>query len=246
MNDLTSNDYNIAAASLEIIVLMLGAFVLGAMLCYVLRLLGLCCRKQKLVVSTAREALINSQASIPASTPEVRSRSNPITPAAETIPSSGSMLRGDTTVYGADINSLLRSNSDDTGISVERGTASSSSFESRAKESLASLRRENDALPAAIDYTLDMPKPDDNQMDDLQKLEGIDARIEKLLNEADIKSYAKLATMDRDYLKKLLEQGGKEFTTSEPKSWPYQAELAAKENWSRLKEYQAFLLDGRS
>ena len=252
MNDSMGNDYSIATASFEIIVLVLGAFLLGAMFCYLLRLLGLCCRRQKTIANTntARDALRNSQTGF--ATPEIRPGTGPdiATPinTTSTAPSAGSILDGDRTVYGADINSLLRRSSDDTTeVSVERANdTSSDSFENRARESLANLNRGNQAAPASIDYTLDMPMPDDNQVDDLKKLEGIGPRIEKLLNDAGIKSYARLATMDRNHLKNLLEQGGNDFKMNEPKSWPYQAELAAKENWSRLKEYQAFLLDGRS
>ena len=56
----------------------------------------------------------------------------------------------------------------------------------------------------------------------------------------------KLATMDRDALKAILDAGGSQFKLHEPKSWPYQAELAAKQNWQRLKEYQDFLISGRN
>lgn len=252
MNDLTGNDYSITTASFEILVLVLGAFLFGAMLCYLLRLSGLCCRGQKTVTNTntARDALRNSQTGFV--TPEIKSDTGPdITAPVNTTPiapSSGSILNGDRTIYGADINSLLRrSSSDTTEVSVERANSTSSdSFENRARESLANVNKENPTAPASIDYTLDMPMPDDNQVDDLQRLEGIGPRIEKLLNDAGIKSYARLATMDRNHLKSLLEQGGNDFKMNEPKSWPYQAELAAKENWSRLKEYQTFLLDGRS
>lgn len=248
MNDLMGNDYTITIASVEIILLVLGAFLLGAALCYLLRLLGLCCRRPKPVTntSTARDALISSQTGF--ITPEINSGAGPgiaaTRPGTGSAPSSGSILNGDRTVYGADINSLLRNSSGTTEVNIERST-SSGSFENRARESLTNLR-DMKAAPVFTDYTADIPTPDDNQVDDLKKLEGIGPRIEKLLNDAGIKSYAKLATMDRDHLKSLLDKGGREFDMNEPKSWPYQAELAAKENWNRLKEYQAFLLDGRS
>lgn len=245
MNDLMGNNYTITTASFEIILLVSGAFLLGAMLCYLLRLLGLCCRRPKSVnnISTARDALTNSQPGF--IKPEFKSGAGIAATAtgSASAPSSGSILNGDRTVYGADINSLLRNSSSTTEVNIERST-SSGSFENRARESLTNLR-DAKAEPVLTDYTADMPMPDDNRVDDLKKLEGIGPRIEKLLNDAGIKNYAKLATMDRDHLKTLLEKGGREFDMNEPKSWPYQAELAAKENWSRLKEYQAFLLDGR-
>ena len=52
--------------------------------------------------------------------------------------------------------------------------------------------------------------------------------------------------MDRDRLRDILAAGGNEFRMHEPKSWPYQAELAAKQNWDRLREYQEFLIEGRT
>lgn len=227
MNDLTSSDYTIGSAGFEIILLVAGTFLLGAMFCYLLRMLGLCCRKKQsaIPVHSARDALQNSQAGF----------------------AGGSMLDGDREVQQVDINSLIRSGGNDvTEVRVDRTgdkNSAAGSFESRARESLASLEDGTQATP--IDYTLDIPVPSDSHVDDLKKLEGIDEHIEKLLNEAGIKSYAKLATMGRNHLKSLLEQGGSQFKTNEPKSWPYQAELAAKDNWNRLKEYQEFLLDSR-
>nr|CAA6801426.1 MAG: Unknown protein [uncultured Thiotrichaceae bacterium] len=248
MNNSISNDYTITTASFEIILLVLGAFLLGAILCYLLRLLGLCCRKKKASpnINTARDTLQNSQA-WPSHTTETRATPDTTTPLvnADSAPSTGpnSLIEGDRTTYGADINSLLRNdNNGSTAINVER-SMSTGSFENRARESLASLQETNTSTP--IDYTRDMPMPGADQVDDLKKLEGIGPRIEALLHESGIKSYARLATMDRDHLKSLLEKGGSEFQTNEPKSWPYQAELAAKGNWSRLKEYQEFLLDSR-
>ncbi|MEZ5477793.1 MAG: hypothetical protein R3E95_10010 [Thiolinea sp.] len=47
MNDTANNAYTFGTATLEIIVLIAGAFILGALLCYLLRLLGLCCRRRK-------------------------------------------------------------------------------------------------------------------------------------------------------------------------------------------------------
>ncbi len=231
MIQLTSASYDLSIASLEIILLLATAFITGAFVCYLLRLSGLCCCHKK---AMTRQPVPNS---LLAPTPAINTHG-------------GS--------YEADIGSLIRSHDSeptptdptpDTSVrrnapvmNTEPVTPAMSSFEERARASLAGLGDTHRDTANPIDYTLDIPVPDDNHVDDLKKLEGISPAIEKLLNEAGIKSYAKLATMDRDYLKSLLEASDQKLSLHEPKSWPYQAELAAKNNWSRLREYQDFLL----
>jgi predicted flap endonuclease-1-like 5' DNA nuclease len=81
--------------------------------------------------------------------------------------------------------------------------------------------------------------------DDLKRIEGIGAKIEKVLNTAGIYTYAQLATMTPEAIKPLLNAAGSQFKLHDPKSWPYQAELAAKGDWVQLKQYQDLLLGGR-
>ena len=81
--------------------------------------------------------------------------------------------------------------------------------------------------------------------DDLKRIEGIGAKIEKILNTAGIYTYAQLATMTPEVIKPLLDAAGSQFKLHDPKSWPYQAELAAKGDWVQLKQYQDLLLGGR-
>lgn len=247
MSQLSSANYDLSIASLEIILLLAAAFLGGALLCYLLRLSGLCCRRKKVV--SGNESLLPPDSYQPepdGSAPAHRATPKP------TISTGGGS-------YEAEIGSLIRSNGESqtrvmparrtppvvNTLSATPSSSITSSFEERAKASLAGLHNTQQKTTGSIDYTLDIPVPDDDHVDDLKKLEGIGPAIEELLNEAGIRSYAKLATMDRDYLKGLLEDGGKEFGMHEPKSWPYQAELAAKNNWGRLKEYQDFLLADR-
>ncbi|MCB1638726.1 MAG: hypothetical protein KDI15_07750, partial [Thiothrix sp.] len=118
--------------------------------------------------------------------------------------------------------------------------AGRSSFESRVKEMTGGN------TPVAPDFRTEIGMRDDGQEDDLTRLEGIGPNTEKLLNEAGIRNYARLATMSRDDLRRILEAAGSQFKMQDPKSWPYQAELAARNNWDRLREYQEFLLHGRT
>jgi hypothetical protein len=47
-----------------------------------------------------------------------------------------------------------------------------------------------------------------------------------------------------DELKSILERAWDNFKIINPRSWPYQAELASSKQWGKLKEYQDFLIWG--
>lgn len=244
MSQLTSADYDLSIAGIEIILLVAAAFIAGALLCYLLRLFGLCCRRSSSAADNETEVEINHQPVINMPRDPVLDSATGQYPAMNTA-----AVATSNGGYEADIGSLIRSDGEEPQRQQRTTTVSSTSstnqvsFEERARAKLADLRTTNNT--EVTDYTVDIPVPDDKHIDDLKKLEGIGPGIEKILNEAGIKSYAKLATMDRNYLKELLEASGSEFGLHEPKSWPYQAELAAKNNWNRLKEYQDFLLADR-
>ncbi len=74
---------------------------------------------------------------------------------------------------------------------------------------------------------------------DLKIIEGIDSKIEKLLQEVGIHDWHKLETSDINYLNTILNEAG--YTHINTQSWPYQGALARQEKWEELKEYQANL-----
>jgi predicted flap endonuclease-1-like 5' DNA nuclease len=81
--------------------------------------------------------------------------------------------------------------------------------------------------------------------DDLKKIEGIGPRIEKMLNDDQIFTWAELAEAPVSRLKDLLRRGGDRFRMHDPTSWPDQAKLAAEGRWEELKELQDILQGGR-
>ena len=74
--------------------------------------------------------------------------------------------------------------------------------------------------------------------DDLKKIEGIGPKIEELLHNADIKSFADLAAADVSTLKEILNNAGSRYQMHDPSSWPMQSDMAAKGEWDKLKEWQ--------
>ena len=81
--------------------------------------------------------------------------------------------------------------------------------------------------------------------DDLKRIEGIGPKIEKMLNDDLIYTWAELAAAPSDRLKGILRKGGNSYKMHDPKSWPDQAKLAAEGRWEDLEELQDILQGGR-
>ncbi|UJS22750.1 hypothetical protein [Thiothrix winogradskyi] len=211
----TSPDYTFGTASLEIVLLLLGAFLLGMLLCWLLRKLGICCANH--VINTKEPSLGH--------TSHVNTTREGQRPPRE-FP--GKDLKGGG--YTADINSLLRT--------PEPSVPSTPSPSSHHDVSDVGTARVS-SIPPSFTNT------GQGHKDDLKKLEGIGPKLEQVLNAAGVRNFAQLASMTPDEIKPILEAAGNQFKMHDPKSWPYQAELANKGEWERLKEYQNLLINGR-
>jgi predicted flap endonuclease-1-like 5' DNA nuclease len=83
------------------------------------------------------------------------------------------------------------------------------------------------------------------QIDDLKRVEGIGPKIERMLNDDQIYTWADLAAAPVDRLKGILRRGGDRYKMHDPTSWPDQAKLAAQGRWKELEELQDILQGGR-
>lgn len=81
--------------------------------------------------------------------------------------------------------------------------------------------------------------------DDLKKIEGIGPKIAGLLNAEGIITFADLSKAPIKKLRTVLDNAGSRFRMHNPKTWAAQAKLAAKGNWTALKEWQAELKGGK-
>lgn len=82
--------------------------------------------------------------------------------------------------------------------------------------------------------------------DDLKLVEGIGPKIEALLNQAGITTFAQLANSAADStIKPILDQAGPRFQMHDPTTWPQQAALARDGKWDELKTWQDELYKGR-
>ena len=80
--------------------------------------------------------------------------------------------------------------------------------------------------------------------DDLTIIEGIGPKIQELLYQNGIHTYAELADSDAERLQAILLGGGAAFRMADPSSWPRQARLAAAHDWVRLQALNEQLTGG--
>jgi len=80
---------------------------------------------------------------------------------------------------------------------------------------------------------------------DLKIIEGIGPKIEQLLKDAGIESWAMLAQTKVEVLRNILEEAGSRYKMHNPASWPEQAKLAHQGKWEALIQLQDKLMGGR-
>ncbi|WP_299873967.1 helix-hairpin-helix domain-containing protein [uncultured Cocleimonas sp.] len=77
--------------------------------------------------------------------------------------------------------------------------------------------------------------------DDLKVIEGIGPRIEEILHSKGINSFQQLSNSDTEVLKNYIVDADSRFSNNETESWPHQAAMAEKGQWEELNIYQEFM-----
>jgi predicted flap endonuclease-1-like 5' DNA nuclease len=98
-----------------------------------------------------------------------------------------------------------------------------------------------EAVAPVIEMPVVATKPDD-----LKVVEGIGPKIEQLLHNAGILTFAQLADTDPDHIKTILDAAGPRFQMHVPTTWPGQSALARDGKWDELKTLQDELNKGRN
>lgn len=101
------------------------------------------------------------------------------------------------------------------------------------------------ALPDKTEISLKTASPVKAKPDDLKIIEGIGPKIEELLNNAGIMTFADLAKADKQIVKDVLGNAGPRFQMHDPTSWAKQSELARDGKFEELKKLQDELSAGR-
>ncbi len=93
--------------------------------------------------------------------------------------------------------------------------------------------------------TLGSKKKKKVKLDDLKVIEGIGPKIEGLLKDGGIKTWADLAAAPVSRLQEILTAAGDRYRMHKPDTWPQQAGLAAKGDWDALDKLQDELNGGK-
>ncbi|UAB76538.1 hypothetical protein [Mesoflavibacter sp. SCSIO 43206] len=80
---------------------------------------------------------------------------------------------------------------------------------------------------------------------DLTVVEGIGPKIKELFHSHNVTTWADLANCTVEKCQEVLKSGGKRFEIHKPGTWPKQAEMAAKGEWQKLKDWQDQLDGGK-
>jgi len=104
-----------------------------------------------------------------------------------------------------------------------------------------------EAKPAAKGKTakIELPSGKKIKVDDLKVVEGIGPKIEGLLNDAGINTWADLAEADQEKVQGILDEAGPRYRMHDPGTWSNQAKLCVEEKWAELEEYQDNLKGGK-
>jgi predicted flap endonuclease-1-like 5' DNA nuclease len=96
-------------------------------------------------------------------------------------------------------------------------------------------------LSKAVTIPLDTPPA---TPDDLKKIEGIGPKIEGILHDAGVLTFAQLAAATVSSLEKIVREDAG-IRIAFPDTWPEQAALAASDSWAALEKLQDELKGGR-
>jgi predicted flap endonuclease-1-like 5' DNA nuclease len=88
--------------------------------------------------------------------------------------------------------------------------------------------------------------PEPGKPDDLTIVEGIGVKINALLNQNGIYTFAQLADASVERLRSILVSGGSRFRIADPQTWSEQARLARDGQWDAIKGLQDSLKGGRT
>jgi predicted flap endonuclease-1-like 5' DNA nuclease len=79
------------------------------------------------------------------------------------------------------------------------------------------------------------------QRDNFQLVDGIDSKVEQLLNQAGIFTYEQLVATPVEKLQAILTAGGSQYAQRDPKTWGRQSQMLMDGKWDELKAWQLIL-----
>ncbi len=119
--------------------------------------------------------------------------------------------------------------------------------EAPAKEAVKETKAEKKEEPkkASKSEKITLPSGKKIKLDDLKVVEGIGPKIEGLLNDAGIHTWADLAGAPTEKVQGILDEAGPRYNMHDPATWAAQAKLAHEAKWEELETLQDELKGGK-
>jgi len=95
----------------------------------------------------------------------------------------------------------------------------------------------NEVIEPVVEDT-STPAADESAGDDLKKIEGVGPKIESLMKEGGLKTWAAVAAASPESIKEILLAAGNRYKMHDPTTWPTQAGLASEGKWDELNKWQ--------
>ena len=108
------------------------------------------------------------------------------------------------------------------------------------------LAQSNEIILSHPPRSLFQQDADHLPFDDLKLLEGVDPKIEKLLNESGIFSFKILANTSDGYIRDIFENAQLNYESYNSSNWPIQAYLANENRWDDLEVLKKRLIADRT
>ncbi|GJM34495.1 MAG: hypothetical protein DHS20C18_34960 [Saprospiraceae bacterium] len=102
-----------------------------------------------------------------------------------------------------------------------------------------------EAPKASKSGKITLPSGKKIKQDDLKLVEGIGPKIEGLLHDGGIKTWADLADAPGEKVQAILDEAGPRYNMHDPATWAAQAKLAAEGKWEELETLQDNLKGGK-
>lgn len=116
-------------------------------------------------------------------------------------------------------------------------------IEAAAPEAEETAAPQVEAAEKAAKITL--PSGKKISQDDLKVIEGVGPKIEGLLNDGGIFTWADLADAETEKVQAILDEAGPSYRIHDPATWANQAQMAHNGQWEELEAYQERLKGGR-
>lgn len=122
---------------------------------------------------------------------------------------------------------------------AETKTAEADKAETAATETAVA-----EAPAAAVEEKAEAPAVEEREVDDFTKIEGIGPKINQIMIDGGVTTYAAMAYAKPEQLKDILAAAGNRYKMHNPTTWPQQAKLAEEGKWDELKKLQDELNGG--